>query len=406
VKIGISTSVIQRGRSGVGRYVLSLVGALLDQIGRDELVLFVLAEDLPLFAFAGGRARIITVSERFRPAPLDIFWHQCLLPWLARKHGLDVLHVPSYRRLLWARPCALVATIHDLAPFRMPGKYDPLRMFYGRAIVPRLVRRQSEVLAVSRSTSRDIATFMGPAAASRTRVVLNGIDHDRFHPQGRDVARVDAAYRRGLFAPFFLYVARIEHPAKNHSRLISAFERFKTSTGSPWQLVLAGGNWSGAAVVHELIRRSPFNTDIRTLGFVPDAELPGLYRAAEVFVFPSLFEGFGLPPVEAMACGCPVLSSTRGALAEVVGDAALPADPENTEELAARLALLAGDETLRQSLRTRGLAHAARFDWRRAAGETLSAYADARLRAGSGYRAADSSPAPARPHDVREAAPP
>src|SRR4051812_35796258 len=129
MKVGLSTSVIQRGRSGVAQYVFALVQELLQQANRLDLSLFVLEEDLALFDFARGSAKIIPVPERFRSPIKNILWHQAVLPRLARAERLEVLHVPSYRRMLWRSPCALVTTIHDLAPFHLPGKYDRSRMF-------------------------------------------------------------------------------------------------------------------------------------------------------------------------------------------------------------------------------------------------------------------------------------
>ena len=379
MKIGLSTSVIQRGRSGVGQYVLALVRALLGEASRHEFTLFVLEEDLPLFAFAARVMRLVPVAERFRPPVRNILWHQFQLPALARRHGLDVLHVPSYRRLLWPRPCALVATIHDLAPFHLPGKYDLARMLYGRVIVPRLARRQDEIIAVSEFTAADVTACLH-RPRDRLRVIPNGLDHVRFRPGSRLLAKEAVARRHGLHQPFFLYVARLEHPAKNHVRLIAAFAGFKAATGSPWQLVLGGSDWHGAAVVHAAIRRSEFAGDIRGLGFVPDADLPALYQAADLLVHPSLFEGFGLPPLEAMACGCPVLSSARGALGEVIGDAAARVDPEDAADLQAQLTRLAGDADARDALSARGLAHAARFDWALTAAATLAVYREAAAR--------------------------
>jgi glycosyltransferase involved in cell wall biosynthesis len=177
-----------------------------------------------------------------------------------------------------------------------------------------------------------------------------------------------------LQKPFFLYVARLEHPAKNHVRLISAFELFKAQTGSDWQLIFAGSDWHGAETIHQSIEASPVANDIKSLGFVKDEDLPNLYRAAGAFVYPSLYEGFGMPPIEAMACGCPVISSTRGSLGEVVGDAAAIVDPEEVKSMASALETFASSASTRDRFRVAGLKRAAQFDWARTAERTLEVY--------------------------------
>lgn len=375
MNIGLSTSVIQHGRSGVAQYVLALVRALLPRAGAHRFTLFVLEEDRPLFEFARGAMELVPVPERYRPPVRDILWHQLALPRLAAKHRLDVLHVPSYRRMLRAAPCALVATIHDLAPFHLAGKYDWPRMVYGRVVARRLAHRQDRVIAVSRTTARDLGRFFALPAA-KVDVIPNGLDHARFQPGRPDEARAWAA-GQGVSRPFFLYVSRLEHPGKNHVRLIEAFSRFKAATRSPWQLVLGGSDWHGAEVIHAAIRGSPCAADIRCLGFVPDADVPRWYQAAGALVYPSLFEGFGLPLLEAMACGCPVVSSPRGALAEVAGPAAALADPEDVAGWQQQLGRLAADEAWRATLRAAGLRQAQNFRWETAAAATLQTYAHA-----------------------------
>lgn len=164
-------------------------------------------------------------------------------------------------------------------------------------------------------------------------VIQNGLDHERFTPASASAAKLAVAKQFGLDKPFVLYTARLEHPGKNHVRLIAAFNEFKAATRSPWCLALAGADWHGAVEIHAAARAPPFAADIRRLGFVMPQHLPDLYRAAELFAFPSLYEGFGFPPVEAMACGCPVMSSTRGALGEVVGEAAALVEPEDVSAM-------------------------------------------------------------------------
>ncbi len=376
MKIGISTSVIQRGQTGIAQYVFALIRAFITAGSPHQFVLFVLEEDLPLFQFAASAMQLVTVPESFRPPEKNIFWHQFYLPRLVRQHGIAVLHVPSYRRLLWPRPCALVATIHDLAPFRVARKYDWKRMVYGRVVVRRLAQRQDEIIAISRSTEADIAEFfrLNP---ERVRVIHNGLEHSRFFPVPRENAKAMVDQLHNLSRPFFLYVARLEHPGKNHVRLITAFNQFKAATKSNWQLVLAGSPWTGSEVIERAIAQSPVSQDIRPLGFIADADLPKLYQAADTFVFPSLYEGFGLPALEAMACGCPVLSSTRGSLGEVIADAAETVEPEDIADLQRQLTRLASDANLRERLRMAGLKRAQQFNWQTTAAATLETYSSA-----------------------------
>jgi glycosyltransferase involved in cell wall biosynthesis len=373
VQIGISTSVIQRGQTGIAQYLFALLRGFLAQPSEHSFTLFVLEEDRPLFDFVEGRMRIVSVAESIRPPVRNIAWHQFRLPTLARELKLDVLHVPSYRRLLWPRPCPLVATIHDLAPFRVADKYDWKRMFYGRVVARRLARRQNEIIAISQNTAEDLVRFFG-VPRQRITVIHNGLEHDRFFPGSNSDAREEIARRHGLNRPFFLYVARLEHPAKNHVRLVSAFNEFKARTGSDWQLVFGGSDWHGADAIHEAIRQSPFRDQIRCLGFVSNEELPMWYRAAGAFVYPSLYEGFGMPPTEAMACGCPVICSDRGSLGEVAQGAAAMVDPEDIGSMAKQLGAVAGDRALRETLRLAGLERARQFDWQRTAAETLKIY--------------------------------
>ena len=250
----------------------------------------------------------------------------------------------------------------------MKGKYDLARMIYGRVIVKQLARRQDAIVSISTNTAQDIERFFG-VPVSDQNVILNGLDHARFCPG--EVAKPEK--------PFFLYISRLEHPAKNHVRLIEAFNHFKAVTGSDWQLLLGGSDWHGAEVIHATAKASPFANDIRFLGFVPDSDLPNLYRSAGAMVYPSLFEGFGMPPVEAMACGCPVISSTAGSLAEVVGDAALKIDPQSVASIQQALTEIATNEETRRRLIQAGFINARRFDWDASATAVMQVYQQAIL---------------------------
>jgi glycosyltransferase involved in cell wall biosynthesis len=373
MNVAYSAAFIQGGKSGDAPYVFATVRALLPHSSRHQFTLFVMEGDRPLLEFAAGAMTLVPVAEKYRPPLRNIWWHQTVLPGLLRERRIDVLHVPTYRRMLWPKPCALVATIHDLAQFHVPGKYDWARMIYGRNVARQLARRQDAIIAISSSTARDIEQFFG-IPVRRQHVILDGIDHGRFQPGDQAAAKQQAAERWQLVRPFFLYVSRLEHPAKNHVRLIAAFDQFKTATHSDWQLALAGGAWRGAEAIHAAADASPNARDIRFLGYIDDAALPALYRAADALVYPSLFEGFGLPPAEAMACGCPVISSARGGLAEVVADAADIVDPLDISSMASALRRVASDAGHRDRLRAAGFPNAQRFSWQRHVEAMLGVY--------------------------------
>lgn len=374
--VAISTSVNQRGKSGVASYLFGLIDGLVSTCPDVRLTLFGLEADRPLFApWLDRGAAWAGVSETWRPAVRDILWHQFALPRRLRAIGADVVHIPSYRRILAFPPCPQVVTVHDCAAFHVRGKYDAARMAYGRHVVPRLAARARRLLTVSQATARDVETFFH-RPASAIDVVWNGIDHRRFRPAAP--ADLDAfRIRQNLTKPYIVYLARLEHPAKNHVRLVEAFERLAASRPDlPHDLVLAGADWHGAEHIHARVAASPLRHRIRATGFVSSTDLPLWYAGAELLAYPSLFEGFGLPPVEAMACACPVVCSDRGSLGEVVGDAARLIDPESPDSIAAGLAeVLASPD----AWRTRGLARAALFDWNRCARATAGLYHAAAL---------------------------
>jgi glycosyltransferase involved in cell wall biosynthesis len=379
MRIVLSTSVIQRGRFGVSQYVFGLIKALLPWTKVHDFSLIVLEEDLPLFEFAAKQMTVVPISECYRAPVKNIVWHQVVLPRWLKQHAIDVLHVPTYRRMLYSAQSAMVTTIHDLGQFHVAKKYDPARMLYGRVIARHLANCQDQIIAVSQSTARDVEQFFH-VAPDRIHVAYNGLDHGRFFAGDHAKAKAEARTRWEINRPFFLYVSLIAHPQKNHVRLIEAFNQFRTDTNLDWQLVFSGSDHHDADAVHVKAQQSPFFSDIRFLGFVEDAVLPTLYRAADVTVCPSLFEGFGFPTVEAMACGCPVVCSNRGALPEVVGSAAGMFDPENVGEMTAALQRSATDSRWRAQLRTAGFMNARRFNWCDHAEKVVRVYEQANSR--------------------------
>ena len=373
LRVALSVSVVQRGKSGVASYVFGLLDGLRAIGAPIELTLLGLAEDRPLFEPWLDRCEWEPVDEKWRPAARNIAWHQTLLRPVLRRLRADVLHIPSYRRIVWRPPVPQVVTIHDCAAFAVRGKYDFARMFYGRQVVTRLARQADGLMTVSHATALDVERHFA-IAPHCISIVWNGIDHASFHPRPAEETRAFAERKLGAAAaPYFLYLARLEHPGKNHVRLIEAFERFAAENPArAEQLIFGGADWHGAEVIHARIAASPLRARIRNLGFVGKSDLPLWYSGATAMIYPSLFEGFGLPPVEAMACGTPVISSTRGSLGEVVGDAARLIDPEDPADMAAAMAGIT--PATRAEWSGRGIARAGKFRWETAARAVVRSY--------------------------------
>jgi glycosyltransferase involved in cell wall biosynthesis len=372
IRAALSASVIQRGKSGVASYVFGLLDGLRAIDAPVELTILGLEEDRPLFEPWLDRFAWEPVAEKWRPAVKNIIWHHTHLPAVLKRLQIDVLHIPSYRRIVWNPPAVQVVTVHDCAAFAVAGKYDAARMFYGRHVVSRLARGAHTVMTVSQATADDVKRYF---KIPESRVIWNGIDHTLFRPLPPSQITAALAQSFNQTNPYFLYLARLEHPGKNHVRLIEAFEKFVAANPTRQEDLLFGGaDWHGAEEIHRRIAESPCRDRIRSLGFVCKPSLPVLYGGATAMVYPSLFEGFGLPPIEAMACGCPVVCSPRGSLQEVAGDAARMIDPEDVADITKGLEWVSVTAAGRTELIRHGIAHAARFNWESAARSVMQIY--------------------------------
>jgi glycosyltransferase involved in cell wall biosynthesis len=264
-----------------------------------------------------------------------------------------------------------VVTVHDLSFLRVPQCADPgLRAFLERA-VPRSLVRAARVLADSENTKRDLIELLN-VAPEKISVVPAGIE-PRFQPVGDTALMAGVRARYKLPEWFILTVGTIE-PRKNLSRLITAYSQLRRQTGLPHALVIAGKEGWLFEGIYEQVAREGLSECVLFPGFVADIDLPALYTLADVLAFPSLYEGFGLPPLEAMACGTPVVTSDNSSLPEAVGSAALLVNAEDTDGLTEALARVLGDADLRGRLTELGRAQAARFTWPEAARRLLDAY--------------------------------
>jgi glycosyltransferase involved in cell wall biosynthesis len=372
MKVLLSAGMIQGGRSGVARYVIALSEALVREQPAVDLHVAGLDSDRGHFPWIRDE-KWISIPASMGGGATNLIWHQWSLNRVVRKWKIDLVHIPSYRRMLFRCCVPQVATIHDCAPFILREKYDFARGFFGRVIVPMIARRVQKIIAVSETTGRDVVRWMRVPEAG-VSVVPNGIDHQMFRPPtGETVA--DFRLRKNLKLPFFLYVARLEHPAKNHVRLINAFNRVAESGAFSGELILPGAPWHGSEIVEQAVAASPFRDRIRLEGFVGNDDLPLWYAAAEALVFPSLMEGFGLPLLEAQACGTRIACSDSTSLPEVAGPAGILFDGLDESSIAAAMTRLASMESgERKQREADGITWAGKFTWTAHASEAARIY--------------------------------
>ena len=357
MRIGIDYTAALRQRAGIGRYARELVAALLAHPGPHSYTLFAATGGLerPSLPQTTGRVRWRTVplSDEW----LARLWHRARLPLPveALTGPLDLFYSPDFVLPPTLPATRTVVTVHDLSFWRYPDHFVPKLVQYLRRVVPRSVARADLVLADSQATRDDLVQLLH-TPPDKVEVLYSGVE-GRFCPTPQPGEREQLRTKYGVEErPYVLAVGTVQ-PRKNYVRLIRAFARLAL----PHQLLIAGGpGW----LYNEVLAAAKEHPQrVRILGFVDDDDLPALYRGASLFVMPSLYEGFGLPVLEAMACGVPVVCSNRSSLPEVGGEAALLVEPEDEAALAAAMQRVLESESLREEMQQRGLVQAARFTW-------------------------------------------
>jgi glycosyltransferase involved in cell wall biosynthesis len=363
VRIGIDARLVFYHQAGIGQYILRLTQALA-QINRDDaFVIFKSRKDkTPIVAQPNfKRQKMWTPSHhRFERLAMSLE----LAPF-----ALDILHSPDFIPPAWTR-CPSVITMHDLAFMLYPRflTRDSAR-YYGQVDVA--ARQADHIIAVSESTKRDTIRLLGVPEAKIT--VIYEAAHPLFELIAADGAREFVRTHYNLPPEFILFVGTIE-PRKNLPTLLRAFRRLRDNYKSEAVLAIAGNRGWLVEEVDQVIAELQLGNAVRFLGNVRNEELVYLYNAATLFVLPSFYEGFGLPPLEAMACGTPVIVSNVSSLPEVVGDAGLLIAPEDIEALTVAMWRVLTDDKLRRELCEKGLKRAQTFSWERAARETLAVY--------------------------------
>lgn len=356
---------------GIGRYVRELVGALADVDTSNQYRLFVSGAAPHTLPSPPG-PNFTWASTRISPRWMARLWYRAMLPLpvevftgsISLYHATDFVLPP-------ARPQTVrLLTVHDLSFVRVPETASPRLKAYLDVVVPRSLKQADHILADSQATKDDIVELYG-VDPTRITPLLSGVN-SRFQPQQQDQIET-VRHKYGLGGkPFILSVGTVQ-PRKNYARLVYALKAL-LDRQLDVSLVISGGKGWLEDSLYTAIRDTHMQDDVHLIGFADEDDLPALYSAANCFAFPSLYEGFGLPVLEAMACETPVITSNVSSLPEVAGDAAILVDPHDVEDITEALYRLLTDNALRDQLVQRGRVRAAHFTWKRSALQLKSIY--------------------------------
>ena len=375
MRIGLDGKILTLRAGGTGRYAINLTRAMLAEAAAHR-------PDLEFVVLTGPQTSREVMEEfrgrcevRFLGAKSSVIRSLTLVPAALRRLRVDVFHGMDHVGIpLVGRSCRYVVTVHDVIPLILPETFTPRHRLVVRMALARVRRQADRVLVPSRAVKRDVVQRVG-YPEGRVVVTPEGCE-PRFRPVRSERILRDVAARYGLPPRYVLAVGTLE-PRKNLTTLLEAFARLRRDgeVDADLRLVLAGARGWLDEPIFATVRSLGLEEAVRFTGFVDDDDLPAVYSGAALFVFPSLHEGFGLPLLEAMACGVPVVTSNISSMPEVAGDAAVLVDPRDEQSLAAAIARLLRDEALRDRLREAGIARARQFSWEATARRTLDAYA-------------------------------
>ena len=368
--IGLNAHLLSSSRSyraaGINWYVYSLLKHLPTVAGQHSFTVF-LGDREAGEAFSGLQTRVSTLPTA-RPA-VRIAWEQLVQPMRLMAERVDLLHSLAFVQPV-VLPCPGIVTIYDLSFVLFPQRLQPWRRLYLRWGSTLSARRAKRVVAISASTKRDIISLLG-VPEEKVDVVPCGVDDD-FRPVDKPGLLDELRRKHSLPPRMLLFVGTIE-PRKNLTTLLKSYALLRERMKPP-PLVIGGPKGWRHDEVFSLAEELDLVDEVLFPGYIARDELPLWYNAADLFVYPSLYEGFGLPPLEAMACGTPVVVSDTSSLPEVVGDAGILVDPTSAEEIARAMERVLTDMDLRDLLRAKGLDRARTFTWQRTARDTVRVY--------------------------------
>lgn len=356
-RLMVSCLAFDNGKSGISDYTVNVVRELLKH---EALTLLIHPEDKAVFPLEDPGLSFEIVPQWLARPIFSMIWHLYALPRLIAKRKWQMVFLPAgNRRLLAHYKVPTAVTFHDLSQFHIPGKYDALRMAYIKKVIPHYLNKAPAVFAISESTKNDMIRYykMKPE-----QITLN---YNGYNPAklDTDMPLSELQEKYGLKGKYMLYIARIEHPGKNHLNLLKAYELLPEEIKAEYELVCGGGKWNNSEIVLDYHANMKDRERVHFPGFVSGDDIAALYHNAALYVFPSLYEGFGIPLLEAFASGIPVICSDRSSLPEIGAEAVRLFDPDDAQSIADAMQTVLNDPTLQLQMIFLGSERFKDFSW-------------------------------------------
>lgn len=365
--VGISGYVGNK-LTGIGRVLIEILKRIAPINENDKYILFKNYDFHEYDELANFKNITLVDINVSKNSPLkNILWHQWQFQMLQRKYKCDLAYIPNFSLLLWKRIPTIV-TIHDLIEFNIPDKFSKLRMMYRKIIDPLMVRNSSYITTVSECSKNDIIKYCG-AEEKKIKVITNAADQKRFRLYDRKI--IDSVLNKhGLkYQSYFLFVGTIDYPGKNIMSVIKSYELLKKEKDIEEKLVIIGKNGFNSKVIYDYVNESPCKDSIIFTGYLEDSELPLLYAGCKIFLYLSLYEGFGLPVLEAMSCGVPVICPNTSCFPEVVGNLEISVSPLDIKQIKEKIDLLITNEDYYKTIAQKSYERASYFSWEKSAQE-------------------------------------
>ena len=350
--------------TGIGRVLIEVLKRIANINENDEYILFKNFDFYDYNELANIRNIKLVDINISKNSPLkNIIWHQWAFQMLQKQYKCDIAYIPNFSLLIW-KIIPTVVTIHDLIEFNVPGKFSKLRMVYRKIIDPLMVRNSNYITTVSECSKKDIIKFCG-AKEDKIKVITNAVDQKRFKLYDKET--IDKVLNRHNleYQSYFLFVGTIDYPGKNIMSIIKAYELLKSTKGVKEKLVIIGKNGFNAKIIYDYVNQSTYKESIIFTGYLEDSELPLLYAGCKIFIYLSLYEGFGLPVLEAMSCGVPVICSNTSCFPEVIGDLDVLVSPLDIKQI---------KEDYYKTIAQESYKRAGHFSWEKSAQEYYNVF--------------------------------